>query len=33
VLRAAHLGQEPGDLSALENPAAVAQIPRSKAVG
>ena len=28
VLRAVHLGQEPGDLSGLENPAALAQIPR-----
>ncbi len=29
VLRAAHLGQQPGDLSALENPSALAQIPRA----
>jgi acetyl-CoA synthetase len=28
VLRAVHLGQEPGDLSGLENPAALTQIPR-----
>jgi acetyl-CoA synthetase len=27
VLRAVHLGQEPGDLSGLENPAALAQVP------
>jgi acetyl-CoA synthetase len=33
VLRAVHLGQEPGDLSALENPAALAQIPRVTAGG
>src|SRR6266851_4694550 len=29
VLRAVHLGQEPGDLSGLENPSALAQIPRA----
>jgi acetyl-CoA synthetase len=29
VLRAVHLGQEPGDLSGLENPAALGQIPRA----
>jgi acetyl-CoA synthetase len=28
VVRAAHLGLEPGDLSALENPGAIAYIPR-----
>jgi acetyl-CoA synthetase len=30
VLRAVHLGQEPGDLSGLENPTALAQLPRAK---
>jgi len=29
VLRAVHLGQEPGDLSGLENPSALTQIPRA----
>ncbi len=29
VLRAVHLGQEPGDLSGLENPSALAQVPRA----
>jgi len=29
VVRAVHLGREPGDLSALENPAAIDQIPRA----
>jgi acetyl-CoA synthetase len=29
VLRAVHLGEEPGDLSGLENPAALKQIPRA----
>ncbi len=29
VLRAVHLGREPGDLSGLENPAALAEIPRA----
>jgi acetyl-CoA synthetase len=33
LLRAVHLGQEPGDLSGLENPAALAQIPRASVVG
>jgi hypothetical protein len=33
VLRAVHLGLEPGDLSGLENPAALAQIPRANMVG
>jgi acetyl-CoA synthetase len=33
VLRAVHLGQEPGDLSGLENPAALAEIPRVTAGG
>jgi acetyl-CoA synthetase len=28
VVRAMHLGKPPGDISALENPAAVRQIPR-----
>jgi acetyl-CoA synthetase len=28
VVRAVHLGQEPGDLSGLENPSALTQIPR-----
>src|SRR5262249_22727850 len=32
VLRAVHLGQEPGDLSGLENPAALAQIPRAPGI-
>ncbi|MBV8772628.1 MAG: AMP-binding protein [Deltaproteobacteria bacterium] len=31
VLRAVHLGLEPGDLSGLENPGALAQIPRATA--
>lgn len=30
VIRAAYLGQDPGDLSALENPAAVAEIKRRR---
>ena len=30
VLRAVHLGQEPGYLSGLENPSALAQIPRDR---
>jgi acetyl-CoA synthetase len=33
VLRAVHLGQEPGDLSGLENPLALTQIPRAGAAG
>ena len=30
VIRAAHLGEVPGDLSSLENPAAVAEIERTR---
>jgi len=32
VLRAVHLGQEPGDLSGLENPAALVNIPRASVI-